>query len=371
MKKLGILIVTIQFNMVVMAQVIIGLQLPQTGLSLKSQLWNMTITNVGASVAVAKINVVMTDVVSGQQVFSGASNIILLQKGVKVVQYNDVVPVNYTVLGTNYNIDATPNGFLPIGSFNICYEVQKQNGEILETLAEECIQIEVEPVSPPLLNIPDDLSELEERRPIFSWIPPAPLTLFKNLLYSLQLVEVYPNQNPATAIQQNTPVFFKQNISSLSLQHPSSIPMLDTGKLYAWQVTASNNNVFIARSDIWTFKVKQNTNVKTGYQKETPYFKLLQEKTNAYYLCNGILKFEYFNEINDKSISIKIFDITGKTKIAIPLNDGILNLQYGQNFIDLDIGNVGGIISGHIYSVEITNSKQEVWSGKFEFNQSN
>jgi hypothetical protein len=358
---IGALISNISFT-----QVIINLQLPQTGLNIKSQLWNMTLTNTSTVSLSVKINMILTDVATGQQVLSGSSNILYLQQGTKIIQYNDVIPVNYTVLNNNYAIDASPNGFLPIGNFNVCYEISKKGGRSFETMAEDCAAIEVEPASPPYLNLPDDEAEIEERRPFFTWLPPAPLNLFNNLSYSLRLVEVFKNQNSAIAIQQNLPLILQQHISGLTFQYPFSNTILDTGKLYAWQISANNNNLVVAKTDVWTFKIKPPYNNVID-RRETPYFKLKEALSSAYFVCDGVLKFEYTNEVNDSIIQVKIYDVTKQNKKSIQLENDFIKIKYGQNLIDFDLRNNKNFISGHLYTVELINSKQENWNGKFEY----
>lgn len=372
MKKFIIaLIVTFFISCGGISQVIITPQLPQTGIKLKTQLWNLGLSNSSVTPVSVKLSMVMTDISNGQQVLSASTGFIQLPQGVKLIQYNDVIPVAYTVLNTAYNIDATPNGFLPIGNFDICFEVLKPSGEILESIAEECVQIEVEPLSPPYLNLPADLSEIDESRPVFSWIPPSPVSFFTNLSYDFRLVGVLPNQNPDDAIQQNLPVLLTSNLYSSNLQYPGTASALDTGITYAWQVTANNNGLFIAKSEVWVFKVKALAFDTMVYQRETPYFRIKQEVSNAYFICDGILKLEYQNELNDNVVSFFIYDVTTKERIQIQLPQNNLALKFGQNFIDYDIRELNGIVSDHFYQIELVNSKKENWSGRFVYKQNN
>ena len=371
MKKIITGLITIFFAKAIIAQVIITPQLPQTGIKLKTQLWNLGLSNSGTVPLTVRLSMIMTDLSNGQQVLSASSGLIQLPPGVKLFQYNDVLPISYTVINNIYNIDASPNGFLPIGNFDVCFEVLKPVGEIMENVAEECVQIEVEPLSPPYLNFPADQSDIDEPRPVFNWIPPAPVAFFTNLSYDFKLVEVLLNQNPDDAIQQNIPVTLKSNHSGTSFQYPGSITALDTGKTYAWQVAANNNGLFIAKSEVWIFKVKAQAFDNMSYQRETSYFRLKQESSNAYFVCDGVLKFEYQNELNDNTVSFSIYDVTTKEKNKIQLPQNNIGLKFGQNFIDYDIREKNGIINGHFYLVELVNSRNENWSGRFEYKQNN
>lgn len=367
MKRAFIMFLAVIFvNNISSAQVLINLQLPQAGISIKSQLWSITLTNTSNASLPIRIRMIMTDLSTGQVVLSGTTNLLQLERGNKILQYNDVIPVNYSVLNTNYNVDMAPNGFLPIGNFNVCYEIVKQAGEVFESIGEECATIEIEPVSPPFLNSPDDHSEVVEKRPLFMWLPPAPINLFNNLSYNLRLVEILPNQNSSNAIQQNFPVISQNYIAGLTFQYPSSYAALDTGKAYAWQITANNNNLLIAKSDIWAFKI-QGPAIDNFQNRETSYFKLRTEPSSSYFVCEGVLKFEYTNEVNDSLVSIRIYDLTPINKKLIRLENDEMLLRFGQNLLEIDLKNSNGIINGHLYSIELINSRKEVWNGRFKY----
>jgi hypothetical protein len=205
------------------AQVLVNLQLPQAGLQVKSQLWNMSLVNTGSEVLNIKLDMTLTDVATGQMVLSGSSRIFSLPAGAKQIQISDLVPIQYNVLNGTYNINTNPNGFLPVGIFNACFSILKRNSETLDKISEDCETIEVEPASPPFLSMPDDGSAIDQSRPLFTWLPPSPAYLFNNLKYELKLVEVNNNQNPADAIQNNLALVQQSYISNNTYQYPSSL----------------------------------------------------------------------------------------------------------------------------------------------------
>jgi hypothetical protein len=373
MKKLLLVVAAIFLFAGSRAQVTITPQLPQTGIKLKTQLWNLGLSNTGAAPVTVKISMVLTETSSGQQVLSATSNLLSLSRGVRLIQYNNVVPVNYTILNNTYHVDASPNGFLPVGNFTVCYEILKQlpGAESFENIAEECTQIEVEPLAPPYLSLPANQSEIEELRPVFSWIPPAPAAFFNNLSYNFKLVEVLNGQNPDDAVQVNIPLLMKPFQTGNNMQYPASLPALENGKTYAWQVAANNNGLFVAKTEVWTFKLKVSAPGTTPYPNETPYYRLKQEVSNAYFVCNGVLKLEYDNEINDREITISIYDVSSKIKKKMNLKQNSIGLKYGQNFIDIDMRETSGMLNGHYYLVELVNGKTETWGGKFEYKHNN
>ena len=371
MRKLIALLSLILIMKVSIGQVIVNLQLPQVGVNLKSQLWNLALTNTGTSTITIKINLLLTDLSNGQQVLAGTTNLLQLAPGTKMLQYNDVVPVNYTVLNSSYNVDVSPNGFLPVGNFNVCFEVLKQVSEAFETLAEDCTAIEVEPANPPVLNTPDDLAETDSKRPLFTWLPPGPFNLFSNLTYEIKLVELAAGQTGTDAIDQNLPVLTQQNIIGTTLQYPSSAAELDTGKTYAWQVTANNNGIFVAKTEVWTFKVIIVGDAVKELIKNTAYFKLQRENPSGYFTCPGMLKFQYNNDANDGTVPIKIYDITNKARKSMNLESATVQMRSGQNLIDIDLLSNGGFKVGHKYIVTLLNSKNETWTGQFVYSLTN
>lgn len=202
MNKRNLLIFLLLFCIKIQAQLLVNLQLPVIGLSSKSQLWNMVIVNTANGSMQVKASLIFTDAGTNQVVMTASSGQFTLTAGSHVLQANDFMPVVYNVVNGNYGIDNSPGGLLPVGHFNICYQFDRITGDNAERITEECETVEIESISPPLLVFPEDQSILEISRPIFNWMPPAPVTVFSNLNYDLRLVEILPTQSAADAVQQ-------------------------------------------------------------------------------------------------------------------------------------------------------------------------
>lgn len=364
MKKLFWLVLGIGIITTAKAQVLINLQLPPSGIVVKNQLWNLSLVNTSNSPLNIQIQVVLTELTGNRRVLTGTSKTITVPKGIKQIHAAEVMPVNYNA-GTGYN--AGPDGFLPVGQFTACFTVVGLNHDGTERLAEECTTIEVEPISPPQLVMPADSAAVEEPRPLFTWLPPAPYTLFNNLLYDWVLVEVRSLQTAAEALQQNIPLLTQRNIAYTSIQYPFSMPALDTGKLYAWRVTAQSNFLPIATSETWAFRVLQTGSQGTANNRAAYYAKLQRQEDAAHTMCNGILNYEYMHEINDTVVSVTLFDISRAQRKQIALNDAGYAVRFGDNFMQLDLHNTTGIINKHTYLLQLTNSRNERWYLKFEY----
>ena len=370
MNKKNLLVFLLLFCMKAQAQLLVNLQLPVIGLSSKSQLWNMAVVNTTNSSLQVKVSMLFTDAGTGQLVFTASSGQFTITAGAHVLQANDFMPVVYNIVNGNYGMDNSPGGLLPVGNFNICYQFDKIIGDNTERITEECETVEIEPISPPLLIFPEDQSILDINRPIFNWMPPAPVSLFSNLNYTLRLVEVLPTQSAADAVQQNIAIFSQQNITGLATPYLSSLPALDTGKWYAWQVIANNNNSLVGKSDVWSFRVAGQASVANPITKGQAFAKLKKEGEIHYFICSRYLQVAYDNYLADDTVSIAIYDVAGQFT-RIELDSNYLLLHPGQNLVSLDVGGNNNLSPNRLYQFELINSKNERWIGKFYFRRDN
>jgi hypothetical protein len=368
MRKLLYVIMAMTIAAHASSQVVVALQLPSLGLKVKSQLWSASLINSGIDEPDVKLEVLFTDVSNNQPVLSGVSRVFQLKKGVTQVTASFAEPIIYNILASGYGIDANPNGFLPVGVFNICYRVIKVNTDLEERLAEECETVEIEPVSPPLLMVPYDEEKIEVTRPVFVWLPPAPQNLFSNIFYDLKVVEVNTGQSLADAVAGNLPLYFQANIPLTSQPYPPSYPELDTAKTYAWQVTAKNNSSTIAQSEIWSFRVKQYFLYTDSAAFSEYYSKLRWENDASYIICSGILRFELTNELNVESINIRIIDLSSPSRNVVQLESSSMPVKFGQNFLKLDLRNAW-LTDRHIYQLEVSDLNKKKWYLKFEYRQ--
>jgi hypothetical protein len=368
MKKLILWMSFVAFSLPSIGQVTINPQLPPIGLSLKSQLWNLSLANTSGVGMNIQLQLVVTDVSTNQTVFSAETRSFYLPPNVKQVSASDVMPIVYSGLNPAYPVDANPNGFLPIGVFNFCYSIVSPGAHGRVPMDEACDQAQIEPISPPMLVSPVDSEQVENSRPLFIWIPPVPGSLFSNLSYAYHLVEVQPTQSAADAVQQNVPVLYQPNVRTTNFQYPLSAPALDSNKLYAWQIVASNNSAPVGTSEAWAFRLKKDTTKEVV--KDPPsafYTRLSRENGNAFTICNGQLHFAYLQELNSNSVQIHISDVTNSRQQTIELDSGTLAVRYGDNLLNIDLTNVAGIVNKHNYLMDLTNAGGEHWYLKFEY----
>ncbi|MEP7377626.1 MAG: hypothetical protein ABI675_29750 [Chitinophagaceae bacterium] len=365
MRKFFVLLFFVLFSVVVQAQVLVNLQLPVIGLSTKNQLWSMALINTGRETIRLRGNLIMTDEATNQIVMTASTAEFTLMPGSHVFQVTDFSPIIYSVVNSSYGIDNNPNGFLPVGHFIVCYQFDRFVSDTYEKFVEECENAEVEPVSPPQLIFPEDQGVLEFPQPVFSWLPPSPMNFFSLLSYDLRMVKLEGKQLPADAMQQNIALFAQQNIYTLSVPYPASLPVLDTGVVYAWQVVAKNNNKEIARSDVWSFSIKKFSPAADKLLRNGFFARLKNADGPVnYFLCSGKLQVAYDNYTDDDSVYVAVNDLNNQ-RSKMSLDSEYLRLKRGLNFIEIDLKTKNAFSNDHIFEFELVNSRGEKWIGRF------
>ena len=349
-------------------QVMINLQLPPAGLTMKEQLWNLSLVNSGQRPVNVYLEVQLSDVSGNQRILTGTTREILLPVGVKQIRPADITPVSYNVVNPVYAVDASPNGFLPVGVFTICYTVYTHELHA-ERIADECETIEVEPLSPPSLLFPGDRDSVEQARPQFTWIPPAPMQLFSNLSYELQVVEVMPTQTPTDAIARNIPILLLPDVRQTTAVYPSSAKQLDTARTYAWRIKAKNNSMPIANSDTWIFRLAQPAKEQSPVIPRYDYTKLSGDEGGSFTLSDGQVLFQYLHELNDTSVKVRLWDLAGSKRSVIPLPERTLSVTYGLNFEELDLAGKADLIASHMYLLELSDSRGRKQFMRFQYSK--
>lgn len=338
------------------AQVTISAQLPPGGFVQKDQLWNLILVNNKDDIRDVNIRMNLQDAISGQVVLSANTGNILLGKGVKVITSRDVQPIMY-----NYNAPDLNKNYLPMGAYIACYQVysaiQKE-----DPLGDECIRINIDPLSPPLLNSPPDKSELQSPYPQFTWMPPSPYDMFTNLSYDIVVAEVLPGQSSSEAIEFNTPVYSKGNIYQTNDNYPASFTRLDPDKTYAWQVVAQNGQSYAAKTEIWTFKIKKDSIARII--SLAPFIKLNQSATEISVAHQGYLKMEVVNNLTDSVGRFIVRNMSSSNKQSIVFEMKI-PIKTGQNFLEYDMNKHGKLNKNDVYQVEYINSINQSYFMKF------
>lgn len=361
MKRVFILACGLLLSAIVHAQVTIQPNVPIAGLIQKSQLWNMLVVNSGTASYDCRVELVLRDRATGQEVLTATTGLFVLPPGAKQVNVNTLNPIQYNYLvstGTN-----SLQGLIPAGMYTACYIIRASTVDKSTPLAEDCIQFDAEPLSPPMLIFPADSSELEISPAQFSWIPPTPVGMFDRLQYDVLITEVMEGQKADEAIQQNLPFHSDGNVFSNFLNYPSSAQGFEKDKWYAWQVVARDDRNYAGKSEVWVFKVKDPTPVKFIVE-QSPFIKMKKNNPEKGIAPNGILKIIYRNETND---SLAIVRISEPGVVSRGRPQFTVKLKPGDNLIQYNLKKLLSITEGNVYEAEIINSRKEKWVVQFEY----
>jgi len=330
-------------------QVVITAQVPPAGFVHKEQLWNLVVINNSSDVNEANIRMSLKDAVTGQVILSANSNNFPLPKGTNVLSSGQFNPIIY-----NYTQPGYTDDFLPLGSYIVCYQLADYKDP--SPLGEECVAVNIEPLSPPLLNAPANQSVLPGPYPLFTWMPPSPINLFSDLNYDLTVVEVLPGQSSTEAIQYNLPIYNKNNLAQPMDNYPATFTALDTGKLYAWQVIARNANNYSAATDVWTFSLTEE--VLKPVVKGSSYMVLQNDLQGTYSVRSDTLHIKYFSFDQVHASDIGFYDDREKLIYTVKKT-----IQKGDNYFDIPVNR--RIVPDQTYKVRITDRNNKVHSLTF------
>jgi hypothetical protein len=295
---------------------------------LKSQLWAVSVSNTGGPIE-ARLQMDLKDAESHQSVLAGASAIFRVPTGAMVLSLNSLEPIVYS-----YNspvvVDRTPNGPLPVGQYQVCYQLLLMSGERQGVVAEDCDELAVEPFSPPLLTSPEDDSIVRVAQPNFTWTPPAPTSMFDDLSYDVIISEVNEGQSVSDAIQKNLPVQQAQGLRTPFLTYPLTGPQLDTGKTYAWQVVARNQQTYAAKSEVWSFRTPGTPLGKTG--SSSVYIVMNGKLSGVGVSDSSALHIKYVSYSSVYSATVTIRSDKGQVMLT-----STMRIRQGDNYLDIPL----------------------------------
>jgi hypothetical protein len=147
------------------------------------------------------------------------------------------------------------------------------------------------------------------------------------------LVEVLPGQTKGDAIQKNLPVYNSSYLKTPFNNYPASNKSLDTGRVYAWKVVAKNEDEPVAQTEIWTFKVKGNNNIKKE-PSSSSYILLQNGLEGVYRITEDSMHVKYFSFDKAHTTAIVFTDEAGQ--VVYQENQQIIQ---GDNYLDFKLRN--------------------------------
>jgi hypothetical protein len=260
--------------------------------------------------------------------------------------------------GTEQSTVLQSTGKLPYGQYVLCISIYAASTNKL--LGSNCNEMEVAPMLPPELASPRNEEVIEMKYPVLAWIPPRPL-IGLNIAYSLHMVALQKNQNPAEGILQNVPILNLNNLSSTYTTYPVTAQQLESGVTYAWQVGASYEGYNLGTTEIWTFTVKPPPPPPTD---DIIYPVASKVSDGHFYITKGIMRFAYTNSANDKKLTYVIKDLSKKENLkSLPE----LTIKPGSNKLEIDLRHNTGLRQKDYYDLQITDSKGQVYKLMFYY----
>ncbi len=132
-------------------------------------------------------------------------------------------------------------GKLPEGLYYFCFSVYDANTNELLSAPEQCAVAWISLGDPPILNLPQNNSEVSAREPtniVFNWSPRhlnSP-NAASNTEYEFQLVELLDNYVDPNAGFQSSKILYSTTTRYTNLIYGPAQPQLIKGKRYAWRV---------------------------------------------------------------------------------------------------------------------------------------
>lgn len=359
MKKTIVTIAVLFFVLLGKAQVTISSQLPASGILLKDQLWSLVLTNNSNDIKEFRIQLDVKDVHLGQSVMNASSGSLFINKGVKLLSFSNVQPIVYNYVAADFS-----SNYLPCGNYAVSYHVLAMipgKGEV--PVADEITRLVVAPLSPPQLVYPANESFIETTAPQLSWVPPVPMQMFSPLAYDIKIAAVENGQTLREAIEYNTPAYFNTSISQPTEKIGSSMPSLEKGKKYAWQVTARNGLNCEVISEIWSFNIGKDS-VK-AIVAGAPYIRISNTGTEVTIAHQGVVKMEFINASADTSAVFKVYKLAEKDKKQRREMRFELAIKQGSNFLSYDTQKKYRLEENAVYEICTENSRGEQWFMKF------
>ncbi|RPI17739.1 MAG: hypothetical protein EHM58_08245 [Ignavibacteriae bacterium] len=251
--------------------VIVQLRQPPAYKFALEDMWKVTLNNSSKSI----YNVYLYGTVSrtgAGEIVQGTTSKFQLPPGTKIVQPNDISPINVKEPNKDYENVLKRTGTVPNGDYEICLTVYDADNNTV--IGEECLNFSVQTVTQTALVSPIDEATISERLPVFSWQPPSPVRSTQNVRYRLSVVEILGIQSAYDAMESNPEFHQIDNLIGTVYQYPPSSKFFQPGRKYAWQITSYLDGFILCKSDVWEFVYSDNSRTGENVGKHSPIYHL-------------------------------------------------------------------------------------------------
>ncbi|MEO0724201.1 MAG: hypothetical protein AAFZ63_06655 [Bacteroidota bacterium] len=319
-----------------------------------SQLYEMTVTNLGGEPVAGQLSTVLFEI-GGQELLWLEATVAGLTPGA-TIQGQDLVwsPPSYGSSPAAQALRLTSQ--LPPGEYRYCYQfVERTSGQVLGEFCQEYVAVSAVDFE---LVAPFDNEEILNFYPLLVWDAYWNSISSPDGTYRLRVKRRRDGQSAVEAMATNPILFRTEFLPNNLLNYPVSAPVLEENQSYVWQVVAiAGNGEAVANSSIWTFRIGEREVSINSNGRSAGSFPLLSPHSKAVVYQNrgGKLRFAYDNwEGNDKLD----YTIVGLGDLRERLSDlPEIALIPGLNTIELSIGQIGQFAIGRKYSLVVFDTR--------------
>lgn len=318
-------------------------------------LWRSTIINTSSSPVTVSLQFQIHDN-AASDVLTLTTQSITLTPGANHLSSSEGINGKWVYGNSETSTILQATGKLPYGHYT--YGILVYAAATNRPLGSSNDEIDIQPMLPPELASPRNEDTVIIKYPVLSWIPPRPI-IGLNIVYSLHLVALQPNQNPSDGMVQNPPLLNLENLSSTYMTYPVTAQELQLGINYAWQVSASYQGYSLGVTDIWVFTLKPPPPAPA----DPMIYPVATKVSDAhFYVTHGIFRFAYKNMAGDKTLSYTITRMDNRVKVkSLP----VIQVQAGMNEINIDLKKNSDLVIGKYYILEITDKKGRTYKLTF------
>jgi hypothetical protein len=271
------------------AQVKVSLQYPSAFQFVPGDLWNVTLENSSSS---TKRVFLKGMVKTGTQktLFEVHSSPFDLPPGTHIYSPITVSTARTAHFDPTIQNALNNTGEFPAGAYITCVAVFEEQNTIRQD--ENCVENNVEIISPPILVSPEHQSNPDNLNPTFTWIPPSPIRNLNRVQYDFVLVELFDHQSSLEGILRNPPYYFETGLNQTVQPYPITALPLNFEKRYAWQITARIDDYIVGKSEIWEFVIKKKTVELDTIVDTHNFLQLTKQQGAGYYIANEAVKFQ-------------------------------------------------------------------------------
>jgi len=368
---ISLLLMVMLWTKVLVAQFTVNVPISGNGNYGYSELSQISMANLSGNTLNNCYAVIRAEESNGTVAYLLKTPVFNLNAGINLLSYQDVINAEVLQSSASYS-KMQQTGNLPSGTYTTCVDVYvlgNSNG-----LAKQCATVKTKDDDQVVLLSPNDGQVINTFFPTFFWNFGTPQPDY-TVTYSIKIAELKDGQSYYDAMYFNAPIVFEQNYMSTTYNYSSSSFPLNEDKQYVWQVEANVRGKGKYLSPIWMFrfkKDKRNPVKKTPVKEYVQYAYLTKQASATSYSFTDKINLRYNNEAGDSVLNYVVYK-QGETR-AVTISDQPAQLHEGINYFSFNVPDnmkPKKEKEANLYTLQVRNARNEVWSMKFIINSNN